>query len=133
MEPTIGIPQRIARLFLLSDILYNSGYAEIKNAWKFRYEIQKILPDLFRFLRQVFVDITGRITAETMKEKVLQVLRAWNQWSIYPKDLLSQLENTFLGQTQLPSIQTSSQPQPQESFPDDYYDPSWDIDGEPLF
>jgi U2-associated protein SR140 len=132
MEENIGIPRRIARLYLVSDLLHNSGCADIKNAWKFRHEFQKHLLEIFVRLRKVFVGINGRITAEAMKERVMIVLRAWNQWSIYPRDLISQLEDTFLGHAPKHS-ETTEPKSPVQDIPDDYCDPNWDIDGEPLF
>lgn len=44
--PETPIPLKVARLFLLSDILHNST-APVRNASRFRVCIQPLLPDIF--------------------------------------------------------------------------------------
>lgn len=56
------LPIKIARLFLVSDILFNSG-APIKYASNFRVEIQNFLPEVFEDLGRARRDIVGRMTA----------------------------------------------------------------------
>ena len=65
---TAAFPQ-VARLYLVSDILHNSS-ATVKNASSYRSEFQECLPDIFESLHRCFASISGRITAEFMKEKV---------------------------------------------------------------
>jgi U2-associated protein SR140 len=62
-------PVKVARLYLVSDILHNSS-APVRNASTYRSEFQECLPDIFESLYRCFSSITGRITAELMKEKV---------------------------------------------------------------
>lgn len=133
--------RKVAHLYLISDILHNSGYAEIKDAWKFRYELQKFLPSVFLHLRETWVNIQGRITAQAMKDRVTCVLRAWNQWVIYPEVLMSSLEHTFLHGSQIELCLQSDSKQPETSEVEaqakqdieEQQEENWDIDGEPLF
>ena len=56
------LPIKIARLYLLSDVLHNSG-APIKFASNFRVEIQGFLPEVFDDLGKARREIVGRLTA----------------------------------------------------------------------
>eukprot|EP00960_Hanusia_phi_P050006 759932-Hanusia_phi.AAC.1 len=91
------IPTKIARLFLVSDILHNSS-AAVKKASMFRTCFEKTMPQIFEALgEKLRSPDVGRMTAEAMKDKVLRVLRVWEVWCIYPNDMIQQLEDTFLG------------------------------------
>ena len=108
------ITTKLARLFLVSDILHNSS-AGVKKASLYRSSFEKCLPKIFKsFGDKLRSQDIGRITAEAMKDKVLRVLRVWEVWSIYPQDMLNRLEETFTG------IEVAG-PVPRE-----------DVDGEPL-
>ncbi len=60
------IPKKIARLFAVSDILYNSSQP-VRNASMYRTEFQQRLPAIFQHLHDAYAKIDGRITANTMK------------------------------------------------------------------
>ena len=91
------IPTKIARLFLVSDLLHNSS-AGVKKASLYRSSFEKCLLKIFESFGEKLrsVDV-GRITAEAMKEKVVRVLRVWEVWSIYPQTMLNKLEEAFTG------------------------------------
>ena len=87
-------PLRIARLYLISDILHNSG-AAVKNASLFRTHIQAALPSLFDALNQWkrrSPSLQGRMSATQFEERILGILRAWSQWAIFPPGYLVGLE-----------------------------------------
>ena len=91
------IPTKIARLFLVSDLLHNSS-AGVKKASLYRSCFEKSLLQVFEsFGEKLRSSDVGRITAEAMKDKVLRVLRVWEVWSIYPQDHLNKLEEAFTG------------------------------------
>ena len=48
-------PKKLARLYLVNDILHNAGGGEmlLKSGWSFRGEIEKNLPQIFEHLGQV--------------------------------------------------------------------------------
>jgi U2-associated protein SR140 len=149
----VGVNRKIALLFLVSDILHNSGYAEIRNAWRFRQEFLNILKNVFHNLGATWASITGRLTAEIIKEKVISVIRAWNRWSIFPQDFTRDLESVFLSKPIDPpnsvAQQVVTQTHPKADLPVQHSVPipmervdsvmerneedTWDIDGEPLF
>jgi len=90
------IPKKVARLCLVSDILYNST-APVRNASAYRTEFREHLPKIFKSLHRTYKNIEGRITANAMRERVTKVLRVWQVWSLYPETFVNDLETTFLG------------------------------------
>jgi len=95
------INKKVAKIYLLSDVLYNSS-APVPNASMFRAAFQPKLEQIFENLNETLKGIQGRITAEHMKEQILRVLRVWNSWSLYPPTLITQLNSLFLkGQKQI--------------------------------
>eukprot|EP00471_Norrisiella_sphaerica_P004924 CAMPEP_0184483122 /NCGR_PEP_ID=MMETSP0113_2-20130426/4736_1 /TAXON_ID=91329 /ORGANISM="Norrisiella sphaerica, Strain BC52" /LENGTH=692 /DNA_ID=CAMNT_0026863309 /DNA_START=147 /DNA_END=2225 /DNA_ORIENTATION=+ len=90
------IPKKVARLYLVSDILYNST-APVRNASAYRTEFRDQLPKIFESLHRTYKNIEGRITANAMRERVTKVLRVWQVWSLYPESFVNGLETTFLG------------------------------------
>ncbi|KAJ0412197.1 hypothetical protein ATCC90586_005810 [Pythium insidiosum] len=85
----------VAFLFVVSDILHNSS-ASVKNASLFRTTFQECLPAIFDRLRRCHKAIVGRMSAIAMRDKVLSVLTAWEQWSLFPPQYLVGLNATFL-------------------------------------
>jgi len=85
------VAKKIARLFLISDILYNSS-APVKNASAYRSAFQYSLKTVFQGLADKFATLEGRMAAQQMKDKVESVLNAWHAWSIFPPTLMATLE-----------------------------------------
>lgn len=61
---------------------------------------------------QIFADVNlayqsleSRMKAEGLKVRVMALFRAWEDWTIYPRDFLIRLQNTFLGLATTVSIQ----------------------------
>lgn len=88
------IPVKLARLYLLSDILFNSS-APIRNASQYRTEFQGFLPKIFESISCAYRGL-GRISGEAFKDKVLRVLRAWESWSVFPQPTLDHLQELFV-------------------------------------
>ena len=85
---------KIARLYLLSDLLHNSS-APIKNASHFRIEIQKILPQIFEEFGSMRRGIIGRMTLHQVDERIKRVLAAWEEFSILSYPFLMGLESAY--------------------------------------
>lgn len=94
--PETPIPKKIARLFLVSDILYNTS-SRVSNASFFRKYFESKLPDIFSYIHEVHDAIQQRLKAEQFKQKVMSCFRAWEEWAVYPNDFLVRLQNLFLG------------------------------------
>ncbi|RHY32198.1 hypothetical protein DYB32_002766 [Aphanomyces invadans] len=85
----------VARLFVVSDILHNSS-APLKNASLYRTQFEEFLPEIMDSLNVVSHAIVGRMSFNAMRDKVLAVLHAWSQWSLFPPAYLIGLNATFL-------------------------------------
>ncbi|XP_067128320.1 U2 snRNP-associated SURP motif-containing protein isoform X1 [Centruroides vittatus] len=88
--------KKIARLYLVSDILHNCS-VKVANASFYRKGFQAKLPEVFTYIQECFKSIEGRLKAEQFKQKVMNCFRAWEDWAIYPSDFLIKLQNIFLG------------------------------------
>ncbi|XP_069678467.1 U2 snRNP-associated SURP motif-containing protein isoform X2 [Periplaneta americana] len=92
------IPKKIARLYLISDILHNCG-VKITNASFYRKGLEARLLQIFQDVHAAYMSLESRLKAEGFKLRVMQMFRAWEEWAVYPKDFLIKLQNTFLGLT----------------------------------
>ncbi|GAB0097515.1 U2 snRNP-associated SURP motif-containing protein [Sergentomyia squamirostris] len=91
------VHKKIARLYLISDILHNCS-VKVQNASFFRKAMEKNLLEIFKELNAAYMSVESRLKAEGFKVRVLQVCRTWDEWVVYPRDFLLKLRNTFLGQ-----------------------------------
>ena len=95
----ISIETKCARLFLLSDILFNSQQIGVKNAFHYRDAIEIMAPDVFKRLGEHGNGAAGRITMNKLRGTVRKVLSAWNSWSVYNDIFLDRLEAMFEGKS----------------------------------
>ncbi len=91
------LAKKLARLFLISDILHNCSVKGVPNVSYYRKGFQTKLPEIFRDLHNCYGNIDSRIKAEAFKQRVLNCFRAWEDWALYPQDFLIKLQNIFLG------------------------------------
>ncbi|XP_039287780.1 U2 snRNP-associated SURP motif-containing protein [Nilaparvata lugens] len=97
-NPSTAIYKKIARLYLISDILHNCG-VKISNASYYRRGFESRLLQIFHEIHLTYAGLESRMKAEGFRVRVMQVFRAWEDWAVYPKDLLIRLQNAFLGLT----------------------------------
>ncbi|RID59484.1 LOW QUALITY PROTEIN: hypothetical protein BRARA_F02709 [Brassica rapa] len=90
-----SIPTKVARLLLVSDILHNSS-VPVKNASAYRTKFEAAVPDIMESFNDLYRSITGRITAEALKERVLKVLQVWADWFLFSDAYIYGLRATFL-------------------------------------
>lgn len=90
------LTKKVARLYLISDILHNSS-AKVQNASYYRRHFERKLEQVMKHLNSAHRAIQSRLRAEQFKQKVLACFRAWDDWAIYPDKYLIHLQNTFLG------------------------------------
>ncbi|CAD6222317.1 GSCOCG00000910001-RA-CDS [Cotesia congregata] len=108
--------KKIARLYLISDILHNCG-VKITNATIYRKAFEARLLDIFTEVHQAYTHFESRLKAEGFKIRVMRVFKAWEDWAVYPREFLLKLQNTFLG------LAINTEPEPINDE---------DIDGAPL-
>jgi len=92
-----AVPRKIARLYLICDILHNSA-APLPMAWKFRQEFQSRLGLVFDHFSTIYHSFPGRITAETFKKQIMAVIDIWEDWIVFSPDFTSGLRQRIEGQ-----------------------------------
>ncbi|XP_078039177.1 U2 snRNP-associated SURP motif-containing protein isoform X2 [Augochlora pura] len=110
------VNKKIARLYLISDILHNCG-VKVNNATIYRKAFETRLLDIFSEVHQAYKQFDSRLKAEGFKVRVMRMFRAWEDWAVYSRDFLVKLQNTFLG------LVLMDEPEPENDE---------DIDGAPL-
>ncbi|GMR32733.1 hypothetical protein PMAYCL1PPCAC_02928 [Pristionchus mayeri] len=120
--------KKIARLYLIADILANAAVRGVKDVFYYREHFQKLFPKIFSALASTLRHIEGRLKAEQFKQRVMNCFRAWEDVTLYPTDILIQCQNIFLGLIELdePTDDTNSVDLDGAPIEDD------DVDGVPL-
>ncbi|KAI8438904.1 hypothetical protein MSG28_011233 [Choristoneura fumiferana] len=88
--------KRVARLYLLSDILHNAG-AKLTNASAFRSAIQSRLLEIMRDCHTAWTAMPSRLQQEGFRARVTRILQAWADWAVYPTDLLRAASDALCG------------------------------------
>lgn len=88
--------QKLAQVFLISDILHNCS-AAVTNASFYRKGFQSKLVSIFEHLRVYLISLTELHKADKFKQKTLAVLGAWKEWSLYEDEFVIRLSNILLG------------------------------------
>ncbi|XP_067010744.2 U2 snRNP-associated SURP motif-containing protein isoform X2 [Anabrus simplex] len=120
------IPKKIARLYLISDILHNCG-VKITNASYYRKGLESRLLQIFQDVHSAYMSLESRLKAEGFKVRVMQMFRAWEEWAVYPKEFLIRLQNVFLGLSNAIDEEASREAEEEDDVARDD-----DIDGAPL-
>lgn len=93
---SVSIDTRIARLYLLSDVLFNSQQPGVRNAFRYRDAVEEMAPDVFLSLGK-HGNTAGRMTMNKLRRAVTNVLCAWSNWSVYNPGFLDGLQARFEG------------------------------------
>jgi U2-associated protein SR140 len=148
------LPLKIARLYLLSDVLQNTSS---KTASKYRRIFEGKLVPLIEHLHVILVGINSRLRAESFKRRVLKCFQAWDQLTVYHFNFVDKLRELFIGKTQeelekkkaFETVAALISDQPSDDTGNDelidnrpidfsggsdtvMFNPGGDIDGEPL-
>ncbi|XP_041823801.1 U2 snRNP-associated SURP motif-containing protein isoform X3 [Melanotaenia boesemani] len=135
------LPKKIARLYLVSDVLYNSS-AKVANASYYRKYFETKLCQIFSDLNATYKTIQGHLQSENFKQRVMSCFRAWEDWAVYPDPFLIKLQNIFLGLVNLsvekepvvPVVEPESTEDIDGAPINEYVDgtPLEDVDGVPI-
>ncbi|XP_028833766.1 U2 snRNP-associated SURP motif-containing protein isoform X2 [Denticeps clupeoides] len=120
------LPKKIARLYLVSDVLYNSS-AKVANASYYRKFFETKLSQIFADLNSTYKTIQGHLQSEHFKQRVMTCFRAWEDWTVYPDPFLIKLQNIFLGLVS----HGSAAPEVPEAV-SEHADPPESMDGVPI-
>ena len=96
LVPTTPLPRKLARLYAMSDILYNTA-APVACAWKYREAFQPWLEAIFLHWGATIRACPLCQTTEETKQQVLAVLTCWDTWLIWPPTLLKHLRDAVEG------------------------------------
>ncbi|KAI9011717.1 hypothetical protein DFJ74DRAFT_307995 [Hyaloraphidium curvatum] len=89
-------PGKIARLYVLSDLLHNAS-SSVHNAWKFRALVQPRLAAVFAHLGEHWRRIPARLKAEQMRRAVMAAVEAWETWIVFPREQVEEWKAAFKG------------------------------------
>jgi U2-associated protein SR140 len=93
----VTVDARVARLYLLSDVLFNSQQPGIRNAFMYRSTIEAMAPEVFQSLGKYRERNIGRMTINKLRKAVSSVLGAWTEWGVYNATFMDELEAHFEG------------------------------------
>merc|ERR1712228_323167 len=82
--------KKLARLFLVSDVLCNCNTAKIKNASLYRSEFKN------KHLMQIFKSLYRHNQNSLIKEKVLKVIKVWDNNCVFPSFFTTNLKQMFV-------------------------------------
>lgn len=86
---------RMARLYLISDILHNSSIP-LPNVWKLRSALEVKLPVMFEGLNAIYLQIDARMKAEQFRRQITGVLGVWENWIVFPQHYIAHLGNLLV-------------------------------------
>ncbi|MBW0478071.1 hypothetical protein O181_017786 [Austropuccinia psidii MF-1] len=89
------IPRKLARLYVISDILHNSSNS-LPNAWKYRQILEKLLPDVFDHLNLIYRSFPGRIKAETFKKQICVIVNVWSSFMVFSQTSIDDLNQRLI-------------------------------------
>lgn len=70
--------------------------------------MEKYLEEIFKHLHASYKSLDSRLKAEGFKARVVQVLKAWDEWLVYDRDFINKLKTIFLGIQQHVSVHSVS-------------------------
>ncbi|KAI6192110.1 hypothetical protein M3Y97_00301000 [Aphelenchoides bicaudatus] len=127
--PETPLHKKIARFYLINDILGNCG-VRIKDVFYYRQYLEEYLEKVFVSLNATLETIESRIKAEQFRQRIMLCFRMWEENTIYSRDVLIRQQNVFLGliKPSVKEIETDSE----EDLDGVPIDDDEDIDGVPL-
>jgi hypothetical protein len=84
-----SLENKVARLFLFSDLLYNTD-----KAWKYRIGMENALGRIFSSLCDYTLKLNGK-DRKVMEYHVSNILDTWKEWMVFAPDVIEQCRNIF--------------------------------------
>uniref|UniRef100_A0A7S4RUJ3 CID domain-containing protein n=1 Tax=Alexandrium monilatum TaxID=311494 RepID=A0A7S4RUJ3_9DINO len=95
-EADLTLAERVVRLYLISDVVHNSGSViAMANAWCYRREFEAQLPEAFERLHAAYRGEDSRMVAERAGEQVSRILRSWQVRAVFSPQFIKGLEVSF--------------------------------------
>ncbi|XP_014260927.1 U2 snRNP-associated SURP motif-containing protein [Cimex lectularius] len=95
-NPDTLLYKKVARLYLVSDILHNCSI-KITHASYYRRCLESRLLEIFYLAHITYTSLESRLKAESFRVRVMNIFKAWDDWAVYPREFLIRLKSTFLG------------------------------------
>ncbi|CAJ0944640.1 unnamed protein product, partial [Mesorhabditis belari] len=99
--------KKIARLYLVSDILANSA-VQVGQVFYYRHYFEEAFTKIFVAMGRVLSAIGARLKAEQYKQRVMACFQAWEQTQVFSTTMLIHNQNIFLGLIEAPEEKSSS-------------------------
>ncbi len=93
ISPKASILKKTQRVYLLSDILYNSPCG-FPNAWRYRSLTEPRLAPIFMHFAEECRGM-GRMRAEALRKTCTLLFGIWESWSLFSNDFITKLRNDF--------------------------------------
>ncbi|KAI7860901.1 hypothetical protein BDC45DRAFT_493073 [Circinella umbellata] len=129
--PETPLAIKLARLYLVSDILHNSA-SHVANAWKYRMSFESKLISVFEHLNEMYRSISARLKAEQVRRHVSNVLSAWETWMVFPQHHIDHLRSTFMKKSTDSELQSQSPETNISTLPTEPTHNDDDVDGLPM-
>ncbi|KAJ3343343.1 U2 snRNP-associated SURP domain-containing protein [Gonapodya sp. JEL0774] len=94
LQSTPVWPTKLARLYVLSDVLHNSSCAA-PNAWRYRAAFEGRLRPVMDHLGRIWKSIGSRLKAEQFRRSVAHCLEVWENWSVFGPETIEGLKTAF--------------------------------------
>jgi hypothetical protein len=95
VEDGVALRDRVHRLFLVSDVLSNSGSTTAKSAWCYRREFESHLPAVFEKLQGFYRAEENLLSRERAAKVVFKILQAWEKRAVFAAQYIKGLETSF--------------------------------------
>jgi len=96
LETELTLLERVVRLFLISDVVHNSGSViAMANAWCYRREFEAQQPETFERLHSAYRGEESRVAADKAGDLVMRVLRSWQTRAVFSSQFVKGLEVSF--------------------------------------
>lgn len=95
-ESSSSFKQKLAKIFLISDILHNCS-AQVTNSSYYRGGFKSKLINIFENIAKELVKINDRKESLCMKDGIMSIFKAWKDWTLYEDDFLFNLSGIALG------------------------------------
>lgn len=130
--PATPLPRKLARLWVVSDVLHNSGAGS--QTWRYRHEFEERLPQVFSHWGDVIHSFPGRIKREGIRMQVNTVLDSWENTLVFPSPIIEQFRRAVDSGSQNVFVEpeepkgSGTEPLSQDNAEGDE-----DVDGVPLY
>nr|PVC53630.1 hypothetical protein MACL_00003703 [Theileria orientalis] len=95
-DDNLQVNQKIALLYVLSDVLYNSASSR-QFSWIYRTSIEKRLPEIFDGVKKFKARSKSKIAGQQLMDVIMKLLKTWEDWTVYSSVFTTGLEATLLG------------------------------------